>query len=180
MPPAPRLLPSYRSCQQCKISCSSAMSAPVQSLFITLKRSFAGTREHHVRILQGLGLRYRQQTVQQPNKEHVRGAINKVSCCYARVCSGLPSDGCLLPARWTGDALAGRQAECGSSLWQEAGLPLALTNRSRCIPCRCATCCSSRLTSSGRRGLRQRLQPRRRGRPSSCGTDGPRTSSWPE
>ncbi|PSC68015.1 ribosomal L30 family [Micractinium conductrix] len=54
------------------------MSAPVQSLFITLKRSFAGTREHHVRILQGLGLRYRQQTVQQPNKEHVRGAINKV------------------------------------------------------------------------------------------------------
>lgn len=54
------------------------MSTPVHSLFITLKRSFAGTREHHVRILQSLGLRYRQQTVQQPNKAHIRGAIDKV------------------------------------------------------------------------------------------------------
>ncbi|KAL4448115.1 hypothetical protein ABPG75_005334 [Micractinium tetrahymenae] len=54
------------------------MSAPVHSLFITLKRSLAGTREHHVRILQSLGLRYRQHTVQQPNVAHIRGAIDKV------------------------------------------------------------------------------------------------------
>lgn len=60
------------------LSCSS-MSAPVHSLFITLKRSFAGTREHHVRILQSLGLRYRQQTVEQPNVAHIRGAIDKAS-----------------------------------------------------------------------------------------------------
>ncbi|EFN56477.1 expressed protein [Chlorella variabilis] len=54
------------------------MAPPVQSLFITLKRSFAGTREHHVRILQSLGFRYRQQTVEKPNVAHIRGAIDKV------------------------------------------------------------------------------------------------------
>lgn len=54
------------------------MSAPVHSLFITLKRSFAGTREHHVRILQSLGLSYRQQTVEKKNVAHIRGAVNKV------------------------------------------------------------------------------------------------------
>ncbi|KAI3426493.1 hypothetical protein D9Q98_008859 [Chlorella vulgaris] len=51
---------------------------PVQTLFITLKRSFAGTREHHVRILQSLGLRWRQHTVEKPNIAHVRGAVDKV------------------------------------------------------------------------------------------------------
>ena len=56
------------------------MSAPVHSLFVTLKRSFAGTREHHVRILQSLGLRYRQHTVEKPNAAHVRGAVDKASC----------------------------------------------------------------------------------------------------
>lgn len=56
-----------------------AMNAPIHSLFITLKRSFAGTREHHVRILQSLGFRYRQQTVEKPNAAHVRGAIDKAS-----------------------------------------------------------------------------------------------------
>lgn len=54
------------------------MSAPVHSLFITLKRSFAGTQEHHVRILQSLGFSYRQQTVEKPNVPHIRGAIEKV------------------------------------------------------------------------------------------------------
>lgn len=57
------------------------MAPPVQSLFITLKRSFAGTREHHVRILQSLGFRYRQQTVEKPNVAHIRGAIDKVRPC---------------------------------------------------------------------------------------------------
>jgi ribosomal protein L30 len=51
---------------------------PVRSLFITLKRSFAGTREHHVKILQSLGLSYRQQTVEKLNAAHIRGAIDKV------------------------------------------------------------------------------------------------------
>lgn len=55
-----------------------AAMTPVRSLFITLKRSFAGTREHHVRILQSLGLSYRQQTVEKPNAAHIRGAIDKV------------------------------------------------------------------------------------------------------
>lgn len=57
------------------------MSAPqpVASLFVTLKRSFAGTREHHVRILRSLGLSYRQQTVEKPNVAHIRGAIDKAS-----------------------------------------------------------------------------------------------------
>lgn len=55
------------------------MNAPVQSMFVTLKRSFAGTREHHIRILRSLGFSYRQQTVQKPNVAHIRGAINKAS-----------------------------------------------------------------------------------------------------
>jgi large subunit ribosomal protein L30 len=62
------------------------MNAPVQSLFITLKRSFAGTREHHIRILQSLGFRHRQQTVEKPNVAHIRGAVDKASCRFGRAC----------------------------------------------------------------------------------------------
>ena len=65
--------------------------APVRSLFVTLKRSFAGTREHHVRILRSLGFSYRQQTVEKPNSPHIRGALEKAS--GARL---LP--GCAAPA----------------------------------------------------------------------------------
>ena len=60
------------------------MATPVHSLFVTLKRSFAGTREHHLRILRSLGLRYRQHTVEKPNLPHVRGAINKVCAGRSR------------------------------------------------------------------------------------------------
>ena len=58
------------------------MSQPIHSIFVTLRRSFAGTRESHVRIVQSLGLRKRQQTVRVPNTATARGAIDKVtSCC---------------------------------------------------------------------------------------------------
>ena len=51
----------------------------VRTLFITLRRSFAGTRDSHRGTLKALGLSYRQQTVQQPNTSSVRGAIDTVS-----------------------------------------------------------------------------------------------------
>lgn len=54
------------------------MQAPITSLFITLRRSFAGTKDNQIRILKALGLRRREQTVQKPNNEHIRGAINKI------------------------------------------------------------------------------------------------------
>ena len=54
------------------------MSQPIHSIFVTLRRSFAGTRESHVRIVQSLGLRKRQQTVRLPNTATARGAIDKV------------------------------------------------------------------------------------------------------
>ncbi|KAK9816921.1 hypothetical protein WJX72_007113 [[Myrmecia] bisecta] len=54
------------------------MSAPVNSLFVTLKRSFAGTREHHINIVRSLGLTYREQTKEIANNASVRGAIKKV------------------------------------------------------------------------------------------------------
>ena len=57
----------------------------VQTLLVTLKRSLAGTRESHIRILQSLGLHRRQQTVEKPNNAAIRGAINKVS---GRACTG--------------------------------------------------------------------------------------------
>ena len=50
----------------------------VRKLYITLRRSFAGTRETQCRTLESLGLRYREQTVIQNNSESVRGAILKV------------------------------------------------------------------------------------------------------
>lgn len=51
----------------------------VRKLYITLRRSFAGTRETQCRTLESLGLRYREQTVIQNNTESVRGAILKVT-----------------------------------------------------------------------------------------------------
>lgn len=55
------------------------MTEPIRTLFITLKRSFAGTRDTHKRILESLGLRYRQQTVERANMGSIRGAIGKAS-----------------------------------------------------------------------------------------------------
>lgn len=67
---------------------------------MTLRRSFAGTREHHVRIVKSLGLRWRQQTVQRPNTSTVRGAIDKVCCLGAvlhiTVCDPFVEDHCCL------------------------------------------------------------------------------------
>lgn len=58
------------------------MSGEIRHLFVTLKRSFAGTRDTHVKIVKSLGLRHREQTVQKPNVASVRGAIDKVPCTY--------------------------------------------------------------------------------------------------
>jgi ribosomal protein L30 len=54
------------------------MNAPVRSLFVTLRRSLANTREQHVRVIESLGLRRREQTVEKPNNAAIRGAIDKV------------------------------------------------------------------------------------------------------
>ncbi|PRW33800.1 50S ribosomal L30 [Chlorella sorokiniana] len=51
---------------------------PVRSLFVTLKRSFAGTRDSQLRILRSLGFSYRQQTLEKPNTPQIRGAVDKV------------------------------------------------------------------------------------------------------
>lgn len=50
----------------------------VKTLFITLRRSFAGTRERHIGTLKSLGLSYREQTSQMPNSSSIRGAIDTV------------------------------------------------------------------------------------------------------
>jgi large subunit ribosomal protein L30 len=55
------------------------MEAPIRTIFVTLKRSFAGTRENHVKILESLGFSRRQQTLELPNTSSIRGAIDKVS-----------------------------------------------------------------------------------------------------
>ncbi|KAG7671024.1 hypothetical protein Ndes2526B_g01206 [Nannochloris sp. 'desiccata'] len=54
------------------------MEPQIRSLFITLKRSFAGTRDSHVRVLQSLGLSRREQTIERANTASIRGAIDKV------------------------------------------------------------------------------------------------------
>ena len=50
----------------------------MRKLYITLRRSFAGTKDTQRRTLQSLGLRYREQTVIQDNNSTTRGAIDKV------------------------------------------------------------------------------------------------------
>lgn len=73
----------------------------IKLLYITLRRSFAGTRETQRRTLQSLGFRYREQTVVQKNDGATRGAIDKVgmgelcfhtvsSCpCFRDACASL-------------------------------------------------------------------------------------------
>ena len=51
---------------------------PVRALYVTLRRSFAGTRDTQCAVVRALGLRYRQQTVRVPNNAKMRGAIAKV------------------------------------------------------------------------------------------------------
>lgn len=78
------------------------MNGEIKHLFVTLKRSFAGTRESHVNILKSLGLRKREQTVQQANNASVRGAIGKVGtrgCSRVARCDAeLTLPGCIGPA----------------------------------------------------------------------------------
>ena len=50
----------------------------MRSLFITLRRSFAGCRETQLRILKSLGLGKREATVERVNSVSIRGALDKV------------------------------------------------------------------------------------------------------
>lgn len=54
------------------------MSKTIEALYVTLKRSFAGTPETKIRTLKALGLRHLHQTLRLPNNEKVRGALLKV------------------------------------------------------------------------------------------------------
>ena len=57
---------------------------PIASLFVTLRRGMAGVREHHVRIVESLGLKHREHTVELSNSASARGAIDKVSAVVVR------------------------------------------------------------------------------------------------
>ncbi|KAG2423698.1 hypothetical protein HXX76_015088 [Chlamydomonas incerta] len=50
----------------------------VKSLFVTLRRGFAGTPWFHRRVLESLGLKYRHQCVEKPNNLSIRGMLSKV------------------------------------------------------------------------------------------------------
>ncbi|GLI59256.1 hypothetical protein VaNZ11_001102 [Volvox africanus] len=50
----------------------------VKSLFVTLRRGFAGTPWFHRRILDSLGLKRRHQCVEKPNNKSIRGMLVKV------------------------------------------------------------------------------------------------------
>ncbi|GLC44212.1 hypothetical protein PLESTB_000753500 [Pleodorina starrii] len=50
----------------------------VKSLFVTLRRGFAGTPWFHRRILDALGLKRRHQCVEKPNNQSIRGMLTKV------------------------------------------------------------------------------------------------------
>ena len=52
---------------------------PVHKLFVTLIRSYAGTKKGQKAILKDLGFSYRLQTLERPNNLHIRGALDKVS-----------------------------------------------------------------------------------------------------
>ncbi len=54
------------------------MTTPIHHLFITLRKGRAGVREQHLKILDALGLKWRQQTIKAPNNASTRGAIDKV------------------------------------------------------------------------------------------------------
>jgi len=52
---------------------------PVKKLFVTLTRSYAGTKKVQKAVLENLGFTYRLQTLEKANNAPIRGAINKVS-----------------------------------------------------------------------------------------------------
>merc|ERR1712130_641149 len=51
---------------------------PIHKLFVTLTRSYAGTKRVQKAVLENLGFTYRFQTLEKPNNAPIRGAINKV------------------------------------------------------------------------------------------------------
>ena len=59
---------------------------PVHHLYVTLRRSFAGTPKKYEAILKSLGFSYRQQTLCLPNSLSTRGQISKVSSQPAWSC----------------------------------------------------------------------------------------------
>ena len=63
------------------------MPEPVQKLWVTLHRSFAGTKETHIKTAQALGLSKLQQTIAHPNTASVRGAVDKVQAHSSQLCS---------------------------------------------------------------------------------------------
>lgn len=58
--------------------------SPVHKLFVTLVRSYAGTKKAQKAILKDLGFSYRLQTLERPNNLHIRGSLNKVGILNAR------------------------------------------------------------------------------------------------
>lgn len=50
----------------------------VNSLFVTLRRSYAGTPWFHRRVLEALGLKTRHQCVEKPNNSSIRGMLQQV------------------------------------------------------------------------------------------------------
>ncbi|KXZ51384.1 hypothetical protein GPECTOR_12g346 [Gonium pectorale] len=50
----------------------------VKSLFVTLRRGYAGTPWFHRRVLEALGLKHRHQCVEKPNNHSIRGMLAKV------------------------------------------------------------------------------------------------------
>ena len=57
---------------------SQASSRTIHTLFITLKRGLTGKKATHVKTATALGLRHTNQTVEKPNNESVRGALDKI------------------------------------------------------------------------------------------------------
>jgi large subunit ribosomal protein L30 len=62
----------------CSLKSKLMRTEPVKKLFVTLTRSFAGTKKVQKAVLENLGFTYRLQTVEKPNNAPIRGAINKV------------------------------------------------------------------------------------------------------
>ncbi|KAK9825231.1 hypothetical protein WJX74_002044 [Apatococcus lobatus] len=54
------------------------MPEPVRKLWVTLHRSFAGTKATHIKTAQALGFSKLQQTIAHPNTPSVRGAVDKI------------------------------------------------------------------------------------------------------
>lgn len=50
----------------------------IEKLYVTMKRSFAGTPSTMIETMKSLGLGHRHQTVEKPNTPEVRGALHKI------------------------------------------------------------------------------------------------------